>query len=716
MRVRVVLSVICLLILKVVAVEAQEQRIISSNKGEMSSTEDMICIGTLGAEMDLNNFLGKMKLPLFPDVDEDTGTFAIKVLWNEIPAVRETFRGLAREADYIRNRNIDKNDHYKLELISSILNFIQTLSEKVVGEAHLKAMMVDKSLHLSEIKVFILTDQIELLEQLVHQAGEISPVESFIYSDIINSAVEYLSGLNNDNIGDFSLEQYIAQDYKRFEILDLSDVLRSTGQRVYLFQQYQLLQRYPNRITETTARNSVKTEQEMREDGYSEDVIRGLDHARDNLHLAQLLRTRDIDSLATHVPEFAELIDDHIVYIRKGITESKNMSNSEKTNRLELLDALEAKVQVYKDAEQVTYFYLLRLNVYLSMIATPDSNLLSSEDLHSFMLTEEGDNVNFESFRQWVINDDGSDVLKIADIFNLNEQFSIYKYKDEYGGYGPENEKVINDIVRRLGLSLTLDDLKELSLGSENNDLLFMQRLARRLNLNLRDFDMEDLENGFVNFIYLFNHFPERVMIPTRHDLGFMAITRTHNRGVHLLGLNNDFSKFNGMSSFAFLFHDVSHSKTESISHLQTVNDFESELERLPGLFRELMEELYLDFTHEIKTELTVELTITDLDHDDGETDGVIERYRNEQKALLFQLVSRLGHLTELGELELQKTILVLNYLEFASSYRILEEYEDIEFTERSLVNRHTFMRFMVRLYSLYEEEQRLFNTLDSVN
>ena len=687
------------------------QEAISSESSDMSiiKPKDVSCTSALQKEMTLNEVLGKMRSPLFSmfSVDDNYNKVStIKVLLDEIPLLRETLRDFAREIHYKRSRNIDENNHYGMTLRESILQFIQKLLEKVIGLDHLTAILTDSSLYLSTSQVHVLTYHIKPLEQFIHRFGEISPFESFIYTNIINGATEYLSNLGD--VGEFNFERYIAQEYKGPWNSELSDILKSTEQREYLFQQYQLLRKYPNRFTETTRRtqnnDSVETEQKLREQGYSEDVIRGLDHANDSLNLAQSLRTRSIDPVSTHIPEFADLIDEYIAFIRKEITESQKFSDSDKVERLELLDALQSKAQAYKDSGQVTYFRWLYLNLHLSMIVTPDSYLLNNKELYAFMLIEEGDNVDFESFKEWVINDDGSNFLKIADIISLNEQFRKYK------NYNRGNEDVINDIVQRLGLNLTLRDIKELDL--EDDESLFMKRLARRLNLNLHDFDIgfNKSEKDFVNFIYLLNHFPERIMLPTIHDLGFISITRTHNKGVHLIGLNGR------RDPFAFFLHDLEHSGTRNISSPQIVDPFQSQLESFPRPFKELIEELYLAFTHETGEKITPGLIMEDMNNYGAfvETEESVERYKQEQTQLLFQLMSRLGYLTESEELELQKIILMLSCLEFFSSYRIVEKYEDMEFTERSIINSSIFIRFALKLYSLYEQEQRLLDTLDS--
>ena len=61
----------------------------------------------------------------------------------------------------------------------------------------------------------------------------------------------------------------------------------------------------------------AETEAQMK--GYGKSDVAGLDHVMENLRLVQSLRTRPIDPYTTHIPEFADLIDEHIGFVRKGI-------------------------------------------------------------------------------------------------------------------------------------------------------------------------------------------------------------------------------------------------------------------------------------------------------------------------------------------------------------------------------------------------------------
>ena len=118
----------------------------------------------------------------------------------------------------------------------------------------------------------------------------------------------------------------------------------------------------------------IKTEQQMRDEGYEEKFIAGLDYARSNLQLAHQLRTGSIDPTATHIEEFANLIDTHIAFIERGIR-SQNYDfhgfTDDKALRLEYLDLLKSEAQMQKDLERVTYGWWFLFNLRLSIIATP---------------------------------------------------------------------------------------------------------------------------------------------------------------------------------------------------------------------------------------------------------------------------------------------------------------------------------------------------------
>ena len=118
----------------------------------------------------------------------------------------------------------------------------------------------------------------------------------------------------------------------------------------------------------------IKTEQQMRDEGYEEEFIAGLDHTRSNLQLAHQLRTGSIDPTATHIEEFANLIDTHIAFIERGIR-SQNYNfpgfTDDKALRLEQLERLKSEAQMQKDLEEVAYEWWFLFNLRLSIIATP---------------------------------------------------------------------------------------------------------------------------------------------------------------------------------------------------------------------------------------------------------------------------------------------------------------------------------------------------------
>ena len=115
----------------------------------------------------------------------------------------------------------------------------------------------------------------------------------------------------------------------------------------------------------------IEDEQIFRDEGYKDSYIRGLDHTRTNLQLAQSLRKRSIDPYVTHIPEFADLIDEHIDFIKESI-ESQDFL--EKNDRLEQLELLRVEAQYLKDIGRVTYYWWFNFNLRLSVLATSVNN------------------------------------------------------------------------------------------------------------------------------------------------------------------------------------------------------------------------------------------------------------------------------------------------------------------------------------------------------
>ena len=652
---------------------------------------------------------GEEELSLaFKPLDEHIEILGIKALWRGVPALRAILQNLAQKITnnytHIQDVSSSRDYNYKEELINSILNFIQNLSIYTIGgtiggKETLEDVMND-DYNLPKDKVLILTYQIERLEKLIDRLDTISPIESFIYTEIIKGATEYLGTIEDtEDAREFDLGGYITKDAD-LEGLNLSGILENLKQKSYFLEEYQLLQRdHPHRITETI---------QMRE---QED-----DHISVNLRLAQSLRTRSIDPVETHIPEFADLIDEHIAYIRKGVIESQKFSDSEKTERLELLDAMQSKAQAYKDSEQMTYLKWLNLNLHFAMIVTASSDLLKDnyEESYPFPFVfkkSEGD-IDFEFIKEWMINDDGLDIFKIAGIFKIFDYFRVPDHKD--------NENAINRIASDIGLNLKFDDIRRLDVELED-DALLLSELARRLNLELKSsfFDRYMVKDGVLSesefynvnrlgsFVYIFNRFPERIMIPTIYDLEMNDINKTYGYGVHLIGLNNDYMDADAtlMSPFEFILHDVSHSVNHhNDDHLAggygSYADSHIQLEKFPEPLKSFMKASYFELTHE----------------DGAELSELIESYQQQQRQIIFSFVQKLGDRTASEELEFKKAILLFTYFKFIKlgvdshivNIAASTLNEGMGFTEENIKDTDTFVKLVLRLYMLYAEQPTL--------
>ena len=151
----------------------------------------------------------------------------------------------------------------------------------------------------------------------------------------------------------------------------------------------------------------IKTEQQMRGEGYGEKYIAGLDHTRSNLQLVDQLRRTSIDPRTSHIEEFAHLIDTHISFIERGIL-SQNHDNpqfsSDKALRLQQLERLKSEAQSEKNLGRVTYRWWFLFNLRLAIVATSwvrevsgirESPLYKRDPLN--LLTNDGIKEFFES-------------------------------------------------------------------------------------------------------------------------------------------------------------------------------------------------------------------------------------------------------------------------------------------------------------------------------
>ena len=142
-----------------------------------------------------------------------------------------------------------------------------------------------------------------------------------------------------------------------------------------------------------------------------------------------------------------------LLILEKVLLTLRSFSDSEKTDRLELLDAMQSKAQSYKDSEEMTYLRWLNLNLHFSMIVTASSDLLkdNNEKSYPFVFKKPEGDIDFEFIKEWMINDDGLDIFKIAGIFKIFNHFQVFDHKD--------NEDIINRIAADIGLNLKFDDI-----------------------------------------------------------------------------------------------------------------------------------------------------------------------------------------------------------------------------------------------------------------
>ena len=97
---------------------------------------------------------------------------------------------------------------------------------------------------------------------------------------------------------------------------------------------------------------------------------KGLDEANRMIQLAERLRDSQIDPHTTHIPEFADDIQKHISFIKKGIKKS----GEEKRARLKALAELKKEALEKAKNKQVTYEWWLSWNERLSIAGSIYTN------------------------------------------------------------------------------------------------------------------------------------------------------------------------------------------------------------------------------------------------------------------------------------------------------------------------------------------------------
>ena len=282
----------------------------------------------------------------------------------------------------------------------------------------------------------------------------------------------------------------------------------------------------------------LESEQQLREQGYRDEYIAGLDHVRKNLQLAERLRKDKINPFTSHIEEFADLIDPHIEFIKEGI---QSQDSDDKEIKLNLLESLKSEAQRHQNLSQVTYRWWFNFNFLLSILATPQ--LLS----HFY--------------------------LEVVDINDLITNPSI--------------EKTNSFFLR--GLKKRSEDIIE-AINEFLIDVTYETNTEEK-----RRFTWER------NW-YLINAFPKRVLIPTVQPLGIISINETHGTGVHFIGLNKEFKTADRrvMYSDDFFQHDISHfDNIKNIDNLQLTKYIRDKITSLPRLQREILEYVFYNITYE---------------------------------------------------------------------------------------------------------------------
>ena len=163
----------------------------------------------------------------------------------------------------------------------------------------------------------------------------------------------------------------------------------------------------------------IETEQQLRDQGYSDRYIAGFDHVRENLLLAERLRRNKIKPFTSHVKEFADLIVPHIEFIEEGI---KLQKAADKQKRLNLLAALKSEAQRRQSSEQVTYSYWAHLNLILSILATPEEHIILPEDSHDINIESLIANKTIEDMYRFIKDNNSIQMFRI----HLSETLEVF--------------------------------------------------------------------------------------------------------------------------------------------------------------------------------------------------------------------------------------------------------------------------------------------------
>ena len=395
---------------------------------------------------------------------------------------------------------------------------------------------------------------------------------------------------------------------------------------------------------------SNETEQSLKDQGYNEKFIEGLDHVNANLRLAQSLRDKlrdeSINPNTLHIPEFADQIDLHVNLI-EGIIRSQ--SSNDKTERLELLEGLKSEAQHRKSSGTMTYRYWFNFNLRLSILGTPAEKRYkkvaykprfdNSEHFQKWMRDNSG-------FREWII-DDSELESDYAIVQKINDRFVDFNSQDQG------------------------EVLSAISKGVER--LTPYERSKVERFLYLINVIFEDTEDVAFKFVNLLHDFPRRIMIPTIYDLGIMSINRTYGTGVHLIGLNKKSygGYFSGDYNYTFFLGNINDIIMMDIDNSQMVTHFQSMLAGLTPLQREKVEIAYFGATRLSERSLEdfpIDFSLVEFEILEGDGYEVNEQMLDEGESIFIYLLIS----SWIEEKGVVKTIVLVN--EYLNEHPKLKE------------------------------------------
>ena len=197
------------------------------------------------------------------------------------------------------------------------------------------------------------------VEEVIQSMDRLSAIGMYRHTVVIK---ETLDTLDRDDEPVFVVDEDIEIEIKTVE----DQITKRLGARDYRLITTPLPQTLPDKI------DLMESEAELREKGYDDDWIAGLDITKESLQFAESLRTRALNkpsfAYTEHIPEFAQQIDAYIAFIEAGI---RRQDSSDTAIRLAQLETFKVEAKNRQQLEMVTYRWFLGWVYRLVIVATP---------------------------------------------------------------------------------------------------------------------------------------------------------------------------------------------------------------------------------------------------------------------------------------------------------------------------------------------------------